>query len=153
MRRHSAYTVKVTNKKLEPLAFVSIQTKQHTLGATTKEDGTFEMIVEEGQYDLIISMVGYKTQILNVVINKDYQQNVILEEEDSKTMDDIVIRAKAKDRSEEMIKNVIRRKDSILNASGPYSVTIYIKATQQDSTQGNKKTGRIPICLLIPMPT
>ena len=130
-----AFTVfgKVTNNKMEPLAFATIQFKELGIGTTTKEDGSFAVNVEIGQYNLVVSMIGYKTQIINIVVNKDYPLNITLEEE-QKSMEEVVVRIKLKDRAEEIIKNVIRHKDDIMAASGPYSSQLYIKAIQQDSS-------------------
>jgi hypothetical protein len=128
---------KVTNTKLEPLAFVSIQLKEQGIGTTSKEDGSYALNLEVGQYNLIVSMIGYKTQIVNIVVNKEYPLNIVLEEEE-RAMEDVVIRVKIKDRAEDIIKNVIRNKDDIMAASGAYSSQVYIKAIQQDSSTRKK---------------
>jgi hypothetical protein len=133
---------KITSNKLEPLAFVSVQLKQSQSGTITKEDGTYSLTVEEGTYDLMISMIGYKPQTIKLTVTQDYQQNIIMEEDDTKPMEDIVIRVKVRDRSEEIIKNVIQNKDAIENAAGPYSARLYIKAIQQDSTISRKERAR-----------
>jgi hypothetical protein len=138
-----AFTVfgKVTNSKMEPLAFVSIQLKEQGIGTTSKEDGSFAINFEVGQYNLVVSMIGYKTQIINVVVNKDYPLNIIMEEE-QKNMDEVVVKVKIKDRAEEIIKNVIRNKDDIMAASGAYSSQLYIKAIQQDSSIHKKEKAK-----------
>src|SRR4029079_18723263 len=64
---------KVTNDKLEPLAFASIQLKEQQTGVMTREDGTYEMNLEVGQYTLVITMIGYKTQVINIILNKNYE--------------------------------------------------------------------------------
>jgi hypothetical protein len=84
-------------------------------------------------------MIGYQTRILPLTVKRDYEQNIILEEE-SQSLGEVVIKAKLKDRAEEVMRNLIRNKENILAASGPYSATLYIKAVQQDS--GLHKRGR-----------
>ena len=128
---------KVTNSKMEPLAFVTIQLKEQGMGTTTKEDGSYALNLEVGQYNLVVSMVGYKTQIINIVVNKDYPLSIVLEEEE-KNMEEVVVKVKLKDRAEEIIKNVIRHKDDIMAASGAFSSQVYIKAIQQDSSTRKK---------------
>src|SRR4029078_5212829 len=128
---------KVTNTKGEALACVTIQLKEQGLGTTSKEDGSYALNLEVGQYNLVVSMIGYKTQIINIVVNKDYPLNIVLEEEE-KSMEDVVIKVKLKDRAEEIIKNVIRNKDDIMAAAGAYSSQLYIKAIQQDSSSRKK---------------
>jgi Family of unknown function (DUF5686)/CarboxypepD_reg-like domain len=125
---------KITNGKQEPLAFVSVQLKEIKLGTVTKEDGTFTLEVDEGKYDLIITMMGYKTQIITIIIEKNnLQQNIIMEAADATSLSEVVVKGKNKDKAEEYIRNVIRNKDAIENAAGTYSCKVYIKALQQDS--------------------
>ncbi|TMI96553.1 MAG: carboxypeptidase-like regulatory domain-containing protein [Bacteroidetes bacterium] len=131
---------KITNDKLEPLALVSIQVKGSVKGTISKEDGSYELRLEEGIYDLAFSMVGYKSLLINVVVSRDYVQNIVLETDEGKNLSEVIVRGKMKDRSEEILRNVIKHKDDILAAAGPYSCNVYIRATQEDSTQRNVKT-------------
>ncbi|HEX6332676.1 MAG TPA: DUF5686 family protein, partial [Flavisolibacter sp.] len=133
---------RVTNTRLEPIAFVSIQLAQVQEGTVTKEDGSYVLMVKEGTYDMMLSIIGYKPQNIRLTVTQDYQQNVILEDEDAKAMEDIVIRVKLKDRSEEYIRNVIQNKDAIVAAAGAYSVNMYIKAIQQDSAISKKERAK-----------
>ena len=136
---------KVTNDKLEPLALVSIQVKGSVKGTISKEDGSYELQLEEGTYDLAFSMLGYKTLLINLVVTRDYVQNIILETDEAKNLSEVIVKGKMKDRSEEIIRNVIKNKDDILAAAGPYSCNVYIKATQEDSTQRKVKTKKKPV--------
>lgn len=131
---------KVTNNKLEPLPLVSIKLKGLPIGTITKEDGTYELRVEEGKYDVVISMVGFKAQVITLVLNKNYIQNIILDAEEAKNLSEIIIRGKSRDRSEEIIRKVIQQKENIITAAGPYSCDVYIKAIQQDSSTRHTKS-------------
>jgi hypothetical protein len=125
---------KITNSKLEPLAFATVQVKEFRLGTVTKENGMYELHLEEGKYDLVISMVGYKSQVITVIVRKaDYIQNIIMEPADSKDLSEVVVKGKTRDRSEEIIRHVIRNKEAIQSAAGAYSCKVYIKAVQEDS--------------------
>ncbi len=124
---------KITNSKLEPLAFVNVQVKGWATGTTSKEDGTYELQLDGGNYDILVSMIGYKSQVLNIIINKkNYTQNIILEAAVN-DLSAVIVNTKAKDHAEEIIKNVIRHKELIAEAHGAYSCNVYIKATQEDS--------------------
>jgi hypothetical protein len=130
---------RVSNARLEPLAFASVQIKDMHLGSVTKESGSYEILVDDGVYDLVVSMIGYKNQVIKVVVNKaDHLQNVILELDDSR-LGEVIVKGKIRDRSEEIIRQVIRRKESILAAAGNYSANVYIKAIQEDSTAPKKR--------------
>jgi hypothetical protein len=127
---------KITNPRLEPLAFATVQVREWKHGIVSKEDGTYELRVDAGKFDLVISMVGYKTQLITIAVQKaDYLQNIIMEPDGAKGLSEVVVKGKVRDRSEEIIRNVIRKKDSIQDAAGPYSCTVYIKAVQEDSVK------------------
>ncbi len=136
---------KVTNAKLEPLAFVSVQIKDMQRGAVTKEDGSYEIMLDEGVYEVVITMIGYKSQVIPIVLNKaNHQQHVLLETEDMQ-LGEVVVKGKAKDRSEEIIRQVIRNKEAIQQAPGAYSCKMYIKAVQEDTVQqksNKRKAGK-----------
>lgn len=134
---HKVYG-KITNTKLEPLAFASIEVKELKSGAVTKDDGAYQLLLDEGKYDLVATMIGYKPLLITIIVGKtDVRKNIILEDEDSKGLAEVVI--KGKDHAEEIIRNVIRNKDKIMAASGAYSCRIYIKAVQEDSLFKERK--------------
>jgi hypothetical protein len=125
---------KITNNKLEPVAFVSVKIKDMPGGVASKEDGKYELKLEEGKYDLIFTSIGYKPQVITLVVKGNYVQNIILEEDDGKNLSEVIVKGKIKDRGEEIIRNVIKNKEQLLAASGTYSFNAYIKATQIDSS-------------------
>ena len=132
---------KVTNSRLEPLAFASIEVREIKAGAITNEEGNYDLKMDPGKYDLIVTMIGYKPQIITVLIGKsDVVKNIIMEDEDSKGLEEVVI--KGRDQAEQIIRNVIRHKDAIMAARGAYSCRIYIKAVQSDSTESSAKLNK-----------
>jgi hypothetical protein len=135
---------KITNNKLEPLALASVQVKELQTGTVTREDGTYELKLEEGKYDLVISMMGFKSQLVTIVVDREAVHNFIMEAEEAKNLAEVTVRGKLRDRSEEYIRNVIRHKDELLAAAGPYSCTVYIKAVQEDSSVKKKKGKQVP---------
>ncbi len=137
---------KITDNKLEPLAFVSVQVKELGYGTITKENGVYELMLEEGKYDLVVSMIGFKSQVITIIVkNQQVDQNIIMETDEGDSLSEIVVKAKVKDKAEEIIRNVIRNKESIISAAGAYSCQAYIKATQEDSFAIRKKAGRSAI--------
>ena len=57
---------RITNTKLEPLPLASIKVKDITIGTVTKEDGSYELKLEEGFYDIVVTMVGFKPQVISI---------------------------------------------------------------------------------------
>lgn len=138
------YTVsgKITNNKLEPVAYASIHVKDMKMGTVSKEDGSYKLLLEEGKYDLVITMIGYKPQVITITVNKTTTQQILLEPANSNSLDEVQVQSHSRDRAEQIIRNVIGHKENILDASGAYSCNIYIKATQEFSgpvKEKNKK--------------
>ena len=133
---------KIINTRLEPLAFVSVEVKGIKAGTITHEAGMYQLQLDEGKYDFVFSIVGYRPQVVTIIVGKnDVEQNIILENDTSQGLAEVII--KGKDRAEEIIRNVIRNKDNITGAAGSYSCKIYIKAVQEDSSsKKNKKAGK-----------
>ena len=129
------YTLKgkITDNKLEPLAFASIQVKELQSGTVSRQDGFYQLKLESDKYDLVISMTGYITQVITVTVTKNTLQNIILEKDTSRNLSEITVKGKLKDRAEEIIRRVIERKESIAGAAGAYSARLYVKAVQYDS--------------------
>jgi Family of unknown function (DUF5686) len=87
----------------------------------------------------VVSMVGYKVQVITIVVRKSsIEQDVIMEGGDATNLSEVIVKGKFKDKAEEYIRNVIRRKDTIEAAAGAYSCNVYIKALQEDSSSLKK---------------
>ncbi len=128
----------VMNVSKEPLPLASVGIRELHTGIITKDDGSFEFSLERGKYEFVITMVGYQTKVVSIQVNNaDVVQDVIMEI-DSSDLSEVVIRVKAKDRAEEIIKNVIQNKDAI-QPSAAYSCSVYIKASQIDSSSAKRK--------------
>lgn len=130
---------KVTNSKMEPLSYVTVQVKEEQTGTRTDENGIFEFKLETGEYELLFSLLGYKKEIIKLIHqNNTTQVNIILKES-TNDLGEIKIVNFKKDRAEEIIKNVIRQKETISSAAKTYTANVYIKALQENATQGKKK--------------
>ena len=72
----------------EPLIGASIQVPGTSTGAVTDINGDFQFDLPEGKFIVQISMVGYKTQVVNV---RDKSFIEVTLEEDQKVMDEVVV--------------------------------------------------------------
>ncbi|RYG05754.1 MAG: carboxypeptidase-like regulatory domain-containing protein [Chitinophagaceae bacterium] len=132
-------TGKVTNASLEPLSYVSVAVKGLTIGTTTKADGSFELLLTENRYEFVFTMIGYRQQVVEIVVrNNDVKQNVILETV-GVDLNEVEVKAVKRDRAEEIIRNVIRNKEKLLEDASSYSTELYIRATQENDVVRKKK--------------
>ncbi|HUR64800.1 MAG TPA: DUF5686 and carboxypeptidase regulatory-like domain-containing protein [Chitinophagaceae bacterium] len=126
----------ILDNKKDRLPLASVEIKEPKKGTVSKDDGSYEFYLERGKYDLVVSMIGYKSKVVTFYINNgDVTENVDLEPEEGTSLGEVIIKAKLRDRAEEIIRNVIRHKETVLDAIGAYSVNAYIKAFQLDSSQ------------------
>lgn len=131
---------KVTNNRMEPLANVSIHLKTSSVGTLSREDGSYELFISKGRYEIVVSMVGYQTIILPLVVNEELLQNITLrDDEDKTTLSEVVVKVKLKDRADEIMRKLVEKKDSINGVVKSYSFKAYIKAVQKDSAVADKK--------------
>ncbi len=127
------------NRKM-PLPLASVEIKELRKGAITRDDGSFQFFLERGKYDLVVSMIGYKTKVITIFINgKDITESLELETDEGSDLTEVVLKVKTRDRAEEIIRNVVRHKETILDAIGSYTCLAYIKAFQLDSGYSKKK--------------
>ena len=66
---------KVTDAQLEPLSYVTVQIKGLQIGTRTDDNGHYEFQLDEGEYEIVFSLVGYKKQAIKFVHKKNLQQN------------------------------------------------------------------------------
>jgi hypothetical protein len=55
----------------EPLVFANITIKELNLATTSDSKGNFSFKLEPGNYTLIFDFIGYKSKMLNVIINSN----------------------------------------------------------------------------------
>ncbi|HVG15173.1 MAG TPA: DUF5686 and carboxypeptidase regulatory-like domain-containing protein, partial [Chitinophagaceae bacterium] len=138
-----SYTLsgRITNSRMEPLPMVSVSLKNNPTATITNNKGNYKLELPSGSYELVVTMVGYKSQAIVITLAKDSTLNLLLEEE-SKGLEEVVVKARIKDKAEEIIRTLIQHKENILAAPGAYSSKVYIRATQQDSGFGRGKQSK-----------
>ena len=130
---------KVTNTLLEPLSYVTVQIKSQQMGTRTDDAGHYRFKLEEGEYDLVFSLIGYKTKEQKVIVRKEGMTLNIILESNTKGINEVKITASKKDKAEEYIRQVIKNKESNLSKINSFSCNAYIKATETLSSPENKK--------------
>ncbi|HEY6063131.1 MAG TPA: DUF5686 and carboxypeptidase regulatory-like domain-containing protein, partial [Chitinophagaceae bacterium] len=131
----------IVNDKKEPLSLASVEIKELRKGSVSKDDGSYEFYLERGKYDIVVSLVGYKSKVVTVYINnEDLSETITLEDAESGNLSEVLIKVKARDRADELIRNVLKNKESILDAIGSYSYHAYIRAFQMDSVTAKKRS-------------
>ncbi|ANE51284.1 DUF5686 and carboxypeptidase regulatory-like domain-containing protein [Flavisolibacter tropicus] len=134
---------KAVNSRQEGIPYVTIQVQEfQTGGLVTRQDGSYELSLARGTYRLQITAVGYISQEISITIDSNMHKDIVLEDAEQ-SLGEVIVRAKAKDRADEVMRQVVRKKDSIQAAAGPYSCNVYIKALEESDSrsQAKKDTG------------
>jgi hypothetical protein len=123
---------KVSDVASQGLSYVSIKVKSLQSGTTSNQDGNYSLHLEKGNYEMIFSIIGYKTQTVLVSVDSNKVLDVSMEEE-IKAISEVQITVTKKDRAEEIIENVIRQKEKTENAAKTFSCNVYIRATEENN--------------------
>ncbi len=118
---------KVTNSSIEPIAGVNISVQGAVFATTTNVNGSYELRLENGNYEIVFSHIGFKTLKRNITLTHDIFLNTMLEE-DVNALTEVELTSKRFDRSKAIIREVIARKEKYIDLS--YSCNMYVKATQ-----------------------
>ena len=74
----------------------------------------YKLQLEPGKYDLVFSIIGYKTQVITHRHHQNYEQQIIMQLDEESMMGTVQVTGIKKDHAEEYVRNVIRNKDAIL---------------------------------------
>lgn len=83
---------KVVSLKNLPLEGASVYLNNTTIGTYSKTDGSFNFFVEKGNYELIVSYIGYKTIKYNLVVKSINSPLVFKLTEEENILDEVVIK-------------------------------------------------------------
>jgi len=87
----------ITDKEMnnETLPFANVFVKGTTIGTTTDFDGKYILSLEEGDYIIVFSFVGYTSveESVSVAPGQNYTINQILGASEGITMDEVIVRA------------------------------------------------------------
>lgn len=129
---------------MEGLAFASLQVRNSKNAAITDENGSYRLEMEKGVQELVVTMIGYHPLLVKIVIDKPQTEHNIVLQLMENSLVPITIKGKSKDQAEELLRTLIRKKDSLKAASGAFSVDVYIKAVQEDSLRRRQQKRSSP---------
>lgn len=104
----------VTDSKNEPLPFVNVFIENTYKGTTTNDAGYYELnVAETKSYDLVFKFLGFKTVKRTVKVDKfPFEVNIILEEE-TVSLDEVVINSEENPADIIMRKVIAQRKENL----------------------------------------
>lgn len=130
----------ILNEENQPIPYANIFVKELQTGTSTDEEGKYFMtILVEGEYELIISSLGYSTKTVNIIVrDKDVQKNIWLSSSNT-ALEEIVVKASKKDPAYAIIKNVQENKKKYLSQVQSFKSNVYIKAAEVKEVKEKKR--------------
>jgi len=122
-----------------PVPYAHVYVKHTSIGTTTDEQGRYTLKLDEGDYEIVISNLGYKTTTIPMVLYKKDQVKNFWLEPSSVEVQEIEVKAKRRDPAYDVIKKAIEaRKDNFRQVMSSKS-NVYIKAKEIISEREKKK--------------
>ena len=125
---------RISDAQNHPISFTSVYIRNTTYGATANESGSYQFKLNPGTYHVIYRFVGYKERVETVtIVNHDIQHNVQMEDEvfNLKTVIVQGKRLKTDTAANDIMRQVIAKREYYLNEVQEYSVAAYVKGVQR----------------------
>lgn len=125
-----------------PLPYVNVYIKLTDWGTTTDEKGHYFIDLDQGEYQVVFSAIGYETKEIQIVLrNNDVVKNVYLKPS-AVQLNQVVVKAKRRDPAYEIIQNTIAHKDRWLKQYQSSVCDVYIKANEEIDERERKRRER-----------
>ena len=119
------------NEHKEPVPFANIFVKEIQSGTSSDAEGHFFLtLTTNGEYELIISSVGYETQSIKVLVGEEEVKRNIQLQFSKIELEEIVIKASKRDPAYAIIQKVIDHKKAHLQSVKSFKTEVYVKAVE-----------------------
>jgi len=123
----------VLDSENQPIPFANIFVKETQAGTSTDIEGKYFLSFQDGgEYEFVISSIGYKTKTVSVFVADDnLETNLNFALESSSTeLNEIVVKAGKKDPAYEIIQKVIDNKKKYQSQIKTWRSQVYLRATE-----------------------
>lgn len=126
-----------------PVPYAHVYVKNSGAGTITDEKGQFNLPLQQGNYEVIISSLGYNTVTIPIIVyGNELKKNITLETS-ALELEQVVIKANRKDPAYEIIQNAIKSKKENYKQITSSQCDVYIKAKEIISEKEKKKREKI----------
>ncbi len=133
----------VYNEDDEPIPYANIYITELGSGAATDAEGHYFITLDViGEYQLVVSSIGYESKKIDVIIEDEketFQQDVRLQTA-AFELEEMVIKASRRDSAYAIIKKVVENKQKYIKQIPSYKTQVYVKATEEIEEKKKKKT-------------
>ena len=126
-----------------PLSFANIRVAETTLGTSSNVNGEFELKLKQGTYKLIASFIGYYSDTINVVVDKNLNEVNFALKQSEIILSEVLVKPGVNP-ALEIIRKAIEKKNIRNNKLKNYEVEAYTKGlvrTTEEISAGNNSIG------------
>ena len=126
-----------------PLSFANIRVAETTLGTSSNVNGKFELKLKQGTYKLIASFIGYYSDTVNVVVDKNLNEVNFALRQSEIILSEVLVKPGVNP-ALEIIRKAIEKKNIRNNRLKNYEVEAYTKGlvrTTEEISAGNNSIG------------
>lgn len=131
---------RITNEKKEPIPFANIFVRELNSGTSTDSDGNYFLNLDPGQYEIVISSIGYESLFTKVPIGDGATvKNYVLVSK-AQELEQVIIKASKRDPAYEIIQNAVQNREKYFSQLRSFKADVYTKAVEViDIEQKEKK--------------
>lgn len=114
-----------------PLAYTTIFVKQTGSGTTTNENGSYDITLPAGKYEIVFQFLGYETVVRQVDIGTEYiEVNVVLKTQ-ATLLETVTINSGTEDPAYTIMRKAIAKAKYHTQQIDEYTARVYIKGVGQ----------------------
>lgn len=121
----------VKDTKGEPLPYTTIFVKQTGSGTVANADGSYELSLPGGTYDIVFQYLGYETIVRQVEITTGVQEINIVLAEQARMLETVIVTSDAEDPAYTIMRKAIAKAKYHQQQIDRYTARVYIKGTGQ----------------------
>lgn len=140
-QRYFTLSGQVRDSSGQYISGASIRLRNDNIGTSSDRNGHFELKLEEGYYEIVVSAIGYVNYSFNTPLKQNTEVRVVLMEKQLQ-LKEIEISNKRYDPAWDIVQHVIANRSRINSSLYSYQCKAYIKASDLfvlDSAEWKKK--------------
>jgi len=121
----------VKNDKGEPLAYTTVFVKQTGSGTVANVDGSYELYLQPGKYEIVFQFLGYETIVHEVdITDKVLDLDVVLHEQ-ARLLETVIVTSDAEDPAYTIMRKAIAKAKYHQQQIDKFTARVYIKGAGQ----------------------
>lgn len=121
----------VKDTKGEPLPYTTIFVRQTGSGTVANANGSYELSLPPGKYDVAFQYLGYETIVKQVEITDSFQELDIVLAEQARMLETVTVTSDAEDPAYTIMRKAISKAKYHQQQIDRYTARVYIKGTGQ----------------------